>query len=154
MEIRDSVITRRQRYGYAVMNIPLSKQDANRGITWTFNAKRLKGLVGYGITVFPFPIDVENRGNFKEDTIMVRSDSGYINGGQIDKERHSALQWKVGDTVKCYFDQRKRYFSMRKNDEKWVTIEKEVSVGKVFYPFVAFSNPIAAANGDQIDFQF
>ena len=147
------MITRLQRHGYAVLDIKLSKDGKNRGIQWTFFAKRLKGLVGYGITTFPLPVDLEKRGNFDENIIMVRNDSGYINGGKSDKETHSTLQWKMGDKIKCYFDQRKGYFSMRKNDGNWVTIEKNVP-DKLFYPFVRFSDRTEAAKGDQIELYF
>ena len=85
---------------------------------------------------------------------MVRNDSGYINGGKSDKIQRSSIHWKMGDKIKCYFDQRKGKFSMRKNDEKWVTIEKEVASDKQFYPFIRFSDRTQAAKGDQIELYF
>ena len=152
METHDSIIRRQQRYGYAVFcDIELSKNSRKGEIEWTFNTVKLKGLVGYGITTFPFPVDVKNRANFDEDTIMVRNNSGWINGGKTDKKRHSSLEWKAGDRIRCYFDKRNGNLAMRKNDENLVIIEKGVSEGKVFYPFVAFADPTEAANGDQIE---
>ena len=97
---------------------------------------------------------MKNRGKFDENIILVRNNSGFINGGKSDKMQHSGIQWKIGDKITCYFDQRKGYFSMRKNNEEWVTIEKEVPSGKKFYPFVRFSDHTVAAKGDQIEFYF
>ena len=90
---------------------------------------------------------------------MVRNDSGFINGGKSDKKQHSAIQWKTGDKIICSFDQRTGCFSMRQNGatkwcDKMVTIEKEVRSGKIFYPFIRFSDPTEAAKGDQIEFYF
>ena len=136
-----SIIKRRKRHGYAVFcDIELSKNGRKGGIEWTLVAKRLKGLVGYGITTFTNKLPV-HRGKFDENIIMVRND-GFLNGGKSDKMQHSGIQWKMGDKITCYFDQRKGFFSMRKNGEDWVTIEKEVRSGKIFYPFIRFSDPI------------
>ena len=85
---------------------------------------------------------------------MVRNDSGFINGGKSDKIQHSGIQWKIGDKIKCYFDQRKGTFSMRKNEENWAIIEKEVASDKHFYPFIRFSDRTEAAKGDQIELYF
>ena len=43
---------------------------------------------------------------------------------------------------------------MRKNGDTEVTIEKEVRSGKIFYPFIRFSGPTEAAEGDQIEFMY
>ena len=155
----NSIIERQKRHGYAVFcDIELSKNGKKGGIEWTLVAKRLKGLVGYGITTFTnkLPVDVKNRGKFDENIILVRNDSGFINGGKSDKKQHSGekIQWKMSDKITCYFDQRKGDFSMGKNNEKLVTIEKEVPSGKKFYPFVRFSERTEAAKGDQIEFYF
>ena len=150
------IITRQKQRDYAVFrSIKLSKNGKRRK-EWTLVAKRLKGQVGYGITTFTnkLPVDVKNRRKFNENIIMVRNDSGFINGGKSDKMQHSGIQWKMGDKITCYFDQRKGFFSMRKNGEKWVTIEKEVRSGKIFYPFIRFSGPTEAAEGDQIEFMY
>lgn len=132
----------------------MSKNGSKRGIEWTFVAKRLKGLVGYGITTLPLPVDIKDRLKFDENIIMVRNDSGFINGGKSDKIHHSGIQWKTGDKIKCHFDQITGNLSMRKNDENKVTIEKEVSLDKLFYPFVRFSDRTEAAKGDQIELYF
>lgn len=109
-----SIVKRQKRYGYAVFcNVDLSKKKKGR-IEWTLFAKKLIGLVGYGITTFPFPIDVKKRANFDENTIMVRNNSGFINGGKSDKEQKSGIQWKAGEEINCCFDQEKRCFSMKK----------------------------------------
>ena len=68
-------------------------------------------------TVFPFPKDVEDRTKFDENTIMVRSNSGFINGGSkscYSRDRHTVLRWKNGDTIICSFDCKKGSFSMKK----------------------------------------
>ena len=155
----NSIIKRQKRHGFAVFcDIELSKNNRKGRIEWTFVAKRLKGLVGYGITTFTnkLPVDMKNRGKFDENIIMVRNDSGYINGGKSDKMQRSSIQWKMGDKITCYFDQRKGLFSMRKNGEPEVTIEKEVSSVKKIYPFVLFfdrfSDRTEAAKGDEIEF--
>ena len=106
-------ITRTKRYGYGLIDIQLSK-NGKKEIEWTLYAKRLRGLVGYGITTFPLPVDVQNRDKFDENTIMVRNNSGFINGGKSDKNPHSRLQWKTGETIKCQFDRNNGSFKMRK----------------------------------------
>ena len=155
-ETLKSIIKRQKRHGYAVFcDIELSKNGRKGGIEWTLVAKRLKGLVGYGITTFTnkLPVDVKNRRKFNENIIIVRNDNGFINGGKSDKMQHaSGFQWKTGDEITCYFDEGTGCFSMRKNDETRVTIEEEVRSGKIFYPFIRFSGPTEAAEGDQIFF--
>ena len=100
---------------------------------------------------------------------MARNDSWLINGGKSDmmKPDSFARGWKTGDKITCKFDQSKGSFSMQKNGETWVTIEKEITSGKTFYPFVRFSGESTrfldtgrfsdrteAAKGDQIEFYF
>ena len=126
---------------------------------WTLIAKRLKGLVGYGITTFPFVIDVEHRDQFDRNTVLVRNNSGFINGGmsRSGEARHSGIQWKTDDQIKCSFDHMKGRFMMTKvsaNDSKCAVIEQEIPEEKTFYPFVAFSDPSESANGDQIEVHF
>ena len=107
-------ITRTKRYGYGLIDIQLSK-NGKKEIEWTLYAKRLRGLVGYGITTFPLPVDVQNRDKFDENTIMVRNNSGFINGGKSTLQTsHSSLQWKTGETIKCQFDRKNGSFKMRK----------------------------------------
>ena len=126
---------------------------------WIFYAKRLNGLVGYGITTLPFVKDVKNRDQFDKNTILVRNNSGFINGGmsRIGKARHSGIQWKTGDRVKCSFDHKNGTFMMTKlstNDSVCAMIERDIPEGKIFHPFVAFSDPSEIANGDQIEVNF
>ena len=48
---------------------------------------------------------------------MVRSNSGFINGGkksQQAKDRHTVLRWKKDDEIKCRFDPKNGSFSMKK----------------------------------------
>ena len=123
---------------------------------WIFYAKRLKGLVGYGITTLPFVIDVKNRDKFDENTILVRNNSGFVNGGmsRLGEARHSGIQWKAGDQIKCSFDPVNGTFMMTKlstNDKVCAIIERNIPEGKIFYPFVAFSDPSEIANGDRIE---
>ena len=134
------------------------KNSKKRKITqWTFMAKRLIGIVGYGITTIPFDVDVKNRDKFTKTTIMVRNDSGFINGGASDKERHTCIRWKKDDAINCSFDHKIGTFTMTKissDGKNSAVIEKNVIDGETFYPFVAFSNPKSSANGDQIEFIF
>ena len=105
-----------KRFGYGLLDIELST-NSSKISEWSFYAKRLKGLVGYGITIFPFPIDVKQRQDFDDRTIMVRSNSGFINGGkksQQAKDRHTVLRWKKDDEIKCRFDPKNGSFSMKK----------------------------------------
>ena len=122
---------------------------------WTLIAKRLKGLVGYGITTLPFVIDVKHRDQFDRNTVLVRNNSGFINGGmsRLGEARHSGIQWKSDDQITCSFDHMKGRFTMTKvsaNDSKCAVIEQEIPEGNIFFPFVAFSDPSEIANGDQI----
>ena len=127
---------------------------------WTLIAKRLKGLVGYGITTLPFVIDVKHRDQFDTNTVLVRNNSGFINGGmpRLGEARHSGIQWKSDDQIICSFDHKNGRFMMTKvsaNDTcKCAVIEKEIPEEKIFYPFVAFSDPSEIANGDQIKVYF
>ena len=152
------MITRKKRFGYVVLDRELVRDASSRKrkITqWTFMAKRLRGIVGYGITTIPFAVDVEDRAQFDELTIMVRSNSGFINGGTSEKDRHSGIQWKANDAIICSFDHKIGTFKMKKvssDGRKSAVIEKSVIEGMKFYPFVAFSDLSELANGDQIEF--
>ena len=142
------------------MNIELAKNtNAPKTTKWIFYAKRLKGLVGYGITTLPFVKDVKNRDQFDQNTILVRNNSGFINGGmsRLGKARHSEIPWKTNDEIQCSFDHLNGTFMMTKvskNDSKCAVIERDIPQGKIFYPFVAFSDPSEIANGDQIQVYF
>ena len=61
--------------------------------------------------VLPFAIDIKNREKFDANTILVRNNSGFINGG-TSKERHSGVRWKMGGDIKCSFDHKNGTFSM------------------------------------------
>ena len=154
------MITRKKRFGYGVLDIELSKNSNKPKMTeWTLIAKRLKGLVGYGITTLPFVIDVKHRDKFDTNTVLVRNNSGFINGGmpRLGEARHSEIQWKSNDKIICSFDHKNGMFLMTKvseNDIKCAVIEQEIPEGKTFYPFVAFSDPSEIANGDQIEVNF
>lgn len=163
---RSAMITRKKRFGYGVLDIELAK-NSNKPLNetfkkttqWTLIAKRLKGLVGYGITTLPFVIDVEHRDQFDTNTVLVRNNSGFINGGtsRLGDARHSGIKWKSNDQIKCSFDHMNGRFMMTKlsaNDSKCAVIEQDISEGKTFYPFVAFSDPSEIANGDQIEIYF
>ena len=158
IEPYQSLISRKKRFGFGVLDIELSrnKSTTNTKTTkWTISAKRLKGLIGYGITVLPFAVDVKNREKFDANTILVRNNSGFINGG-TSKDRHSGVRWKMGDDIKCTFDHKNGTFSMFNStvdDGQWAVIEKNIPEGKIFYPFVAFSDPTPFADSDYVEFR-
>ena len=92
--------------------------------------------------VLPFAIDIKNREKFDANTILVRNNSGFINGG-TSKERHSGVRWKMGDDIKCTFDHKNGTFSMFYSSG---CDQENIPKRKIFYPFAAFSDPTSFAD--------
>ena len=96
---------------------------------------------------------MKNREKFDENTILVRNNSGFINGG-TSKDRHSGVRWKTGDDIRCSFDHSNGTFSMFNATDaygKWAVIEENIPEGKKFHPFVAFSDPTPFADSDYVE---
>ena len=107
-----NIVTKNAQYAYCLLDIELCTGN-NEIIEWSLTARRLKGFVGYGITVFPFSIDVEHYKRFNYDTMMIQSWKGVIYGGKTGIPSRK-LKWLEADKIKFSFDPKIRALSMQK----------------------------------------
>ena len=107
-----NTVMKNAQYAYCLLDIELFTAN-NEIIEWSLTASRLKGYVGYGITVFPFSIDVEHYERFSSDTMMIQSWNGVLYGGKMGISSKK-LKWLQGDKIKFSFDPNRRSLSMQK----------------------------------------
>ena len=118
MDLNGNIVMKNAQYAYCLLDIELWTGNTEL-IEWSLTASRLKGYVGYGITVFPFSIDVEHYERFSSDTMMIQSWNGVIYGGKTGIpsntiEYRRKLKWLEGDKIKFSFDPKIRSLSMQK----------------------------------------
>ena len=118
MDVNGNIVTKNAQYGYCLLDVELSTGNKPL-IEWSFTTPRLKGCVGYGITTYPFQIDVENFRLFGADTMMIHSWYGVIYGGKTANHQSTIhppgkLKWSGCDKIKFIFDPKVKVLSMQK----------------------------------------
>ena len=107
-----NIVMKNAQYAYCLLDVELWTGNTELK-EWTLTARRLKGYVGYGITVFPFSIDLEHYERFNSDTMMIQSWNGVLYGGKMGISSKK-LKWLEADKIKFSFDPKIRALSMQK----------------------------------------
>ena len=112
MDVNGNIVTKNAQNGYCLVDVELWTGN-NDSIEWSLTARRLKGYVGYGITTYPFQIDVEHFRRFNADSMMIQSWYGVIYGGKTGISSRK-LKWLEKDKIKLIFNPKTRSLSMQK----------------------------------------
>ena len=114
VEINGNIVMKNAQHSFCLLDVELWTGN-NELIEWSLTARRLKGYVGYGITTFPFQVDVENYRKFNADTTMIQSWSGVIYGGRTAGNLVTAKRkWKENDQINFFFNPNTKSISMQK----------------------------------------
>ena len=114
-----NIVVKNAQYGYCLVDVELSTGN-KASVEWSFTTPRLKGCLGYGITTYPFQIDVENFRLFSADTMMVHSWYGVIYGGKTGIPPRK-LKWVENDKIKFIFNPKLRSLSIQKVSNNFFT---------------------------------
>ena len=112
MDVNGNIVVKNAQLGYCLLDVELWTGN-NELVEWTLAARRLNGCVGYGITIYPFSIDVEHYERFSSDTLMILSWYGVIYGGKTGIPP-SELKWIENDKIKFIFNPELRSLSIQK----------------------------------------
>ena len=121
VEINGNIVMKNAQHSFCLLDVELWTGN-NELIEWSLTARRLKGYVGYGITTYPFQVDVENFRKFNADTMMIQSWYGVIYGGRTagnlvtayENPTPKKLKWKEDDQIKFIFNPNTKSVSMQK----------------------------------------
>jgi len=112
VDVNGNILMKNAQYAYCLLDVELWTGNTAL-IEWSLTASRLKGYVGYGITVFPFSIDVEHYERFSSDTMMIQSWNGVLYGGKMGISPKK-LKWLEKDKIKFIFNPKLRSLSIQK----------------------------------------
>ena len=112
VDVNGNMVKKNAQYGYCLLDVELWTGNSEL-VEWNLTARRLNGCVGYGITIYPFSIDVEHYERFCSDTLMIISWYGVIYGGKTGIPPRK-LKWVENDKIKFIFNPKLRSLSIQK----------------------------------------